>query len=104
MGVSLNLVGLYLGLYMLIVIGLGFVWVIKLEYFAGAQVWKVVLALGICISLVSLFVPNLFASALVGIFGGSIVWGATELPGQEERVRRGLFPANPKRAKRVAKE
>ncbi|MFN2245354.1 MAG: hypothetical protein ACK2U2_23900 [Anaerolineae bacterium] len=27
-----------------------------------------------------------------------MIWGATELPEQEERVARGLFPANPPQA------
>lgn len=82
---------------MLVVIAIGFVWVIKFEYYFGARLWKAVLALGILICLVSLLMPDFVTSALVGIFGGSVVWGATELPGQEERVRRGLFPSNPKR-------
>ena len=93
----MNLTGIYLGLYMLFVIAIGFVWVIKLEYYLGAQVWKAVLGLGTLVCLVSLFIPDFMTSALVGIFGGSMVWGATELPGQEERVQRGLFPSNPKR-------
>lgn len=83
---------------MLFVIGFGFFWVIQLEYYAGAQVWKFVLAAGVLICLLSLWMPSFTTSALVGIFGGSVVWGATELPGQEERVRRGLFPENPRRA------
>jgi hypothetical protein len=97
--VGVNLTGLYLGLYMLAVIGAGFAWVIWLEYTAGAWVWKIVLATGLLICLISLFLPGFTLSALVGIFGGSVVWGATELPGQEERVRRGLFRANPKRGR-----
>lgn len=94
---AVNLTGLYLGLYMLFVIAIGFVWVIKLEYYLGAKVWKIVLSLGVLICVLSAFMPNFTTSALVGIFGGSVVWGATELPGQQERVQRGLFPANPKR-------
>lgn len=96
----LNLTGLWLGLYMLGVIGFGFFWVIKIEYYLGAQVWKVVLILGVLLSLASLFMPSFILSALVGIFGGSVVWGATELPDQAERVRRGLFPANPRRVRK----
>lgn len=94
----MNLVGVALGLFMLFVIGFGFLWVIKLEYYLGAHVWKVVLAVGLLICLASLFIPSFTASALLGIFGGSVVWGATELPGQEQRVQRGLFPANPHRS------
>ena len=91
----MNLTGFGLGLFMLFAIGFGFFWVIKLEYYLGARIWKAVLAIGLLICLLSLFMPTF--TALLGIFGGSVVWGATELPGQEERVRRGLFPANPRR-------
>lgn len=96
----INLNGLFFGFFMLLVIGIGFLWVIKLEYYVGASVWKGVLAVGILICVASVFVPDFTASALLGIFGGSVVWGSTELPGQERRVQRGLFPENPKRKKR----
>lgn len=92
-----NWTGLLLGLAMLFAIGFGFFWVIKVEYYLGAQVWKWVLALGVLICLSSLLVYSFWLSALLGILGGSVVWGATELPDQEKRVRRGLFPANPRR-------
>ena len=93
----MNFTGFGLGLFMLFAIGFGFFWVIKLEYYLGAGIWKAVMAAGLLICLLSLFVPTFTSSALLGIFGGSIIWGATELPGQEERVQRGLFPANPRR-------
>jgi len=94
-----NFTGIQIGLFMLAVIGLGFLWVIKLEYYFGSRPWKIVLALGIAVCLASLWMPSFWASALTGIIGGSIVWGATELPAQEERARRGLFPIHPKRHK-----
>ena len=78
-------------------IGLGYVWVIRLEYHVGACVAKAVAALGIAVVLASLFIPSFVLSAIVGIVGGTLVWGATELPRQEERVTRGLFPANPRK-------
>jgi len=93
----MNFTGLGLGLFMLFSIGFGFFWVIKLEYYLGAAIWKAVLVVGLVVCLLSLFMPTFSGSGLLGIFGGSIVWGATELPGQEERVQRGLFPANPRR-------
>jgi hypothetical protein len=93
----MNFTGLGLGLFMLLAIGFGFFWVIRVEYHLGAGVWKWVLIVGLLICLVSLFMPSFTGSALLGIVGGSVVWGATELPGQEERVRRGLFPKNPRR-------
>jgi hypothetical protein len=94
---GVNFTGLFLGLFMLVAIGLGFVWVIKVEYYLGAGVWKAVLVIGLVVCGVSIFMPTFTGSALLGILGGSIVWGATELPAQEERVRRGLFPANPRK-------
>jgi len=95
-----NFTGIILGFAMLCLIGLGFLWVIKLEYFFGAKIWKWILALGILTCIASLWVPYFWISSLMGIFGGSVVWGATELPEQEKRVRRGLFPRNPKRTMR----
>ncbi|HLE16024.1 MAG TPA: DUF4491 family protein [Anaerolineales bacterium] len=95
---SLNPIALGMGLFMLLAIGLGFVWVIKVEYYFGAHVWPYVLVVGASITLASLFMPTFTLSALLGILGGSVMWGATELPGQAARVRRGLFPANPRRA------
>lgn len=100
----MNITGLGLGLFMLFAIGFGFFWVIKVEYFLGAEVWKWVLVVGLLICLASLFMPTFSGSALLGIVGGSVIWGATELPGQEERVRRGLFPANPRRVNREAEQ
>jgi len=91
----MNLTGIYLGLFTFGAIGLGFLWVIKLEYYVGAHVAKLVGAVGIVVSLTSLFVPGFFASAVVGILGGTIFWGATELPDQEKRVAAGMFKKNP---------
>ncbi len=95
----MNFTGLILGLFMLFVIGFGFVWVIKLEYHIGAHVWPGVLAVGVALAVLSLFLPSFWASSLLGIFAGSVIWGSTELPPQAERVAQGLFPANPKRRK-----
>lgn len=100
----MNITGLLLGLFMLFAIGFGFWWVIRLEYHVGAHVWKAVLPSGLLVCLVSLFVPSFWGSALLGILGGSLVWGATELPGQAERVQRGLFPANPKRQRKDSRQ
>ena len=97
---ALNFSGLYLGSFMLLAIGVGFLWVIKLEYYVGAHIWKWVLAFGILLCLGSSWMPSFWGSALLGITGGSIAWGATELPDQEKRVQRGLFPSNPKRVKK----
>ena len=99
----MNTTGIFSGLFTVIAIGIGFVWVIKLEYYIGAHVAKAVAALGIVITLISLFIPSFTLSAIVGVLGGTVIWGATELPDQGERVAKGMFPANPdKRARKVA--
>lgn len=93
----MNFSGILIAIFMLFTIGFGFFWVIKLEYYLGAKIWKAVLGIGLLICIVSLWMPDFWSSALLGILGGSVVWGATEFTEQEKRVQRGLFPANPSR-------
>lgn len=92
--------GIALGLFSAFMIGMGFVWVIRFEYYIGAYMWKMVAAVGVLVCVASLFMPSFLLSAIVGITGGSITWGAMELPHQEERVEHGLFKAHPNRANR----
>ena len=87
--------GVLLGVFSLLSIGLGHVWVIKLEYHLGARFWPVVVVLGAVMVLASLWVDHLILSAMLGIFGFTIIWGARELIQQEKRVERGWFPATP---------
>jgi hypothetical protein len=93
----MNLTGIWMGLLAAVAVGLGFVWVIKLEYYVGAHIAWAVAVVGLILILASLFVPGFLPSAIMGILGGTIVWGAIELPQQEERAARGLFPVNPRR-------
>ena len=93
----MNTTGVFFALFTVIAIGIGFVWVIKLEYYIGARTAKAVAALGIAIALGSLFIPDFTFSAILGVLGGTVVWGATELPDQEERVAKGMFPAKPRK-------
>jgi len=93
----MNFTGLIFACITLAAVGLGFLWVIKLEYYVGAHLaWPVGIFGGVVV-LASMIVPGFTASAVVGILGGTIVWGATELPDQERRVRDGIFVANPKK-------
>ena len=100
----MNLTGILFGASTFLAIGLGFLWVIKLEYHVGAHVAWAVAALGIATVLGSHFVPGFAPSAILGVLGGTLIWGATELPAQEERVARGLFPANPRKQVEKATE
>jgi hypothetical protein len=89
--------GILFGLFTFLAIGLGFLWVVKLEYYVGAHAAWAVAALGAAVVLASLFVPGFVLSATIGVLGGTLIWGATELLEQEQRVAKGLFPANPRR-------
>ncbi|MBE0408668.1 MAG: DUF4491 family protein [Anaerolineales bacterium] len=92
----MNYLGLVLGIITLFIIGLGFLWVIRGEYYLGFLWWPYFMGLGISLVTISLFVPSLWASAILGIFGASLVWGSTELKEQAVRAELGWFPFNPR--------
>ncbi|MEO5952749.1 MAG: DUF4491 family protein [Chloroflexia bacterium] len=96
----MNWTGVIFGFFSALMIGLGFMYVIKFEYLIGAYRWKWSLGLGLALIALSLFMPNFMLTALFSIVGGVVAWGAMELPHQEERVDDGLFKAHPKRAER----
>jgi hypothetical protein len=91
-----NFFGLGLGLATLLIIGLGFVWVIRGEYYFGYLWWPYVIGLGVALVAASVFVPFTWASALVGAVGASLAWGGTELKEQAVRAEIGWYPFNPK--------
>jgi hypothetical protein len=88
----MNWFGLSLGVAALFVIGLGFVWVIRGERYLGYLWWPYFMGLGILLVLGSLFIRVPWASAMLGIFGASILWGSTELKEQAVRAELGWFP------------
>lgn len=87
--------GIALGLFSFGIIGFGFYWVIRLEYHLGYLWWPFPMALGIMMIVGSLFIPDAGWSALLGITGGSFVWGATEMKEQAVRAELGWFKFNP---------
>lgn len=89
--------GIALGLFSLFAIGMGFVWVIRMEYHLGYMWWPYPLVLGVVLVALSLFVGNPGWSALLGIMGGTFIWGATELKEQAVRAELGWFKFNPNR-------
>lgn len=90
----MNYFGLAFGLATLLIIGLGFVMVIRGEYYLGRLWWPYIMGLGILIVIGSLFVPSTWISALMGIFGASLIWGSTELKDQAVRTEIGWYPYN----------
>ena len=93
----MNFFGPTLGIITLFIIGLGFIWVIRGERYFGYLWWPYVMELGILLILVSLFVNSLWGSALLGVFGASLVWGSTELKEQAIRAEIGWYPFNDKK-------
>ena len=90
----MNLFGLTLGIATLLIIGLGFIWVIRGERYLGYLWWPYVMGLGMLLIFVSVFMPGLWLSALLGVFGASLIWGSTELKEQAVRAEVGWYPFN----------
>lgn len=89
--------GIGIGLAAFLIIGLFHPIVVKAEYYWGTRSWWIFLIMGIVGTLLSLICDNLFVSALLGVFAFSSFWTIKEVFEQEERVRKGWFPRNPRR-------
>lgn len=92
-----NLGGLFIGICTFLIIGIFHPIVVKAEYYWGTKCWWVFLILGIAGVIVSLIIDNVILSSLVGVFAFSSFWTIREILDQEERVKKGWFPKNPKR-------
>ena len=99
-----NLSGLVIGLSTFLIIGLFHPLVIKGEYYFGEKIkWAFLLA-GIIFLAVALMVRSIIGSSLLGVTAFSCFWSIHEVVQQVERVRKGWFPANPKRTRRKVSE
>jgi hypothetical protein len=94
---NLNFIGLVLGFMMLLLTGLGHIFIIKGEYYFGTKLWPLFLILGLLFVTASLFANNAILSGILGIIGFIFLWSIYELFQQKKRVRRGWFPKNPNR-------
>jgi hypothetical protein len=104
----MNLFGPTLGIVTLLLIGLGFVWVVRVERSLGYLWWPYILAAGILLLVASLFIASNWGSALAGVAGASLAWGATELKVQALRAELGWYPFQGKKrrppfAERIAR-
>ena len=93
----MNFQGAVIGFMAFIIIGIFHPVVIKSEYYFGVKIWPVFLIVGILSIITSLFIRDAVISGITGIFGFSALWSIRELFEQVERVKKGWFPANPKR-------
>ena len=71
--------------------------VIKGEYYFGRKCRWWFLAAGIVLLAACIAVSDIFWSSLLGVASFSCFWSIKEVDEQAERVRKGWFPANPKR-------
>lgn len=95
-----NLAGLIVGLSAFLIIGVFHPVVVKAEYYWGTGCWWIFLLLGILGVVAALWIENTMLSSIAGVFAFSSFWTIKELFEQEERVRKGWFPANPKKRKK----
>ena len=92
-----HLAGLFIGICTFLIIGLFHPVVVKAEYYWGTKCWWIVLIRGIAGVVASLSIENVIIASLLGVFAFSSFWTIKEVFEQEERVKKGWFPKNPKR-------
>ncbi len=91
-----NFDGLFVGLMTFLIIGVFHPLVIKGEYYLGQKCNWLFAAGGIA-SLVGSVLTSGIPSILLGVTSFSCFWSILEVREQRDRVRKGWFPANPKR-------
>ena len=92
-----GLTGLFIGLVTFLIIGIFHPLVIKGEYYFGEKIKWAFLIGGIIFLIASITSKSIMLSAIFGVTSFSSFWGIKEVAEQVERVRKGWFPANPKR-------
>ena len=95
-----NLLGLTIGIVTFLIIGLFHPIVIKAEYYLGTKCWWVFLFLGLVFVTLSITVKDVFISTIMGVIAFSCFWSILEIFEQTKLVKRGWFPANPRRNKK----
>lgn len=93
----MNYQGIIIGIASFLIIGLFHPIVIKAEYFVGKRIWPLFLTFGLVLITLSAFIQNLIFSSIVGVSGFTCLWSIHEIKEQEERVKKGWFPGNPKK-------
>lgn len=95
----MNWSGITVGLATFLIIGVFHPIVIKAEYHFGKRCWWAFALAGVAFAVLSLFISNMVLATITGVTAFSCFWSIHELFEQENRVRKGWFPANPKRKK-----
>lgn len=95
----MNWSGITVGLATFLIIGIFHPIVIKAEYHFGKRCWWAFALAGVAFAVLSLFISNMVLATITGVTAFSCFWSIHELFEQENRVKKGWFPANPKRKK-----
>lgn len=94
----MNYYGLITAVVTFLIIGIFHPIVIKAEYYFGTRCWWAFLLAGLLFIGCSLVVESMMGSIVLGVIGCSCLWSILEVFEQRQRVKRGWFPRNPKRA------
>jgi hypothetical protein len=93
----MNTFGLWTGIATLLIIGGGFIWVIRGERYLGVLWWPYFMGFGFFLIFLTLWIPSTWGAALLGVLGSSFVWGSTELKDQAVRAELGWYPFRKKK-------
>lgn len=96
--------GIIIGAISFFIIGVFHPIVIRCEYHFSERIWPVFLVGGLIFCGLSLFAKHVVLSSALAITGCTMVWSVHELKEQTQRVKKGWFPANPKRAEKSRRE
>lgn len=91
----MNFEGIVIGVMAFLIIGVFHPIVISSEYYVGKKIWPVFLIFGVFCIGISLLIKNSIISTTVSVIGFASLWSIHEVIEQEERVKKGWFPANP---------
>ena len=100
----MNYTGLIIAISTFIIIGIFHPIVIKAEYHFGTRSCWVFALAGIAFIAASLFVSDEIWSPVLGVTGCSCLWSILEIREQQERVKKGWFPMNPRRKSEYMEE
>lgn len=93
----MNFQGVIIGFISFFIIGVFHPIVIKAEFLVGKKIWPVFLIVGLSLIMLSLLISNSIIACIIGVTGFTSLWSIHEVIEQEERVRKGWFPSNPKK-------
>ncbi len=93
----MNFSGTLIAALAILGIGLGHVWVRRMEYHFGKEIWPVSFGIGAVLVGASFFADSDLLSAILAVPGAIFLYAVKEFFEQEQRVLRGHAPRNPKR-------